>query len=216
MHPFYESAKGALRLSLDKTLHFFRRRPGFSFRLSAQGILIFSLFFLCSFGGYAQLWSEDFADEANGAQAGTAVGGTWSTSYSGSGTFSKENIPVVGEGFHVSGTTTEGIWSTNTVDITSVGYAIINLDVYSAFVEANDYIRIAYVLDGVEVIFYELIGGNGAAGLSIEAPASAIVAGNSLQIKVYSRKVGPGRMQLPGLEHGRSQGIPEPLVPVIL
>ena len=148
------------------------------------------LFLFLSFGANAQLWVEDFAAEANGAQAGTAggtLGGTWSTSHSGTGTFAKANLPIVGEGFHASGTTSEAVWSTNIVDITSVGYAIINVDVFSAFVDDNDYLRIAYVLDGVEVMFYELIGGNGFVDFAPATPASAIVAGNSLQLKIYSR-----------------------------
>ena len=79
----------------------------------------------------------------------------------------------------------KAVWSTNTVNISSVGYAIINVEVYSALVEANDYVRISYVLDGTETLFYELIGGNGGVDLTPETPASAIVAGNSLQLKIY-------------------------------
>lgn len=147
-------------------------------------------FVMTSLVAKAQLWSEDFSGEANGATSGTAggtLGGTWSTSYSGSGTFSRQNNFFVGPVLYAEGTDSEGVWSSNTIDISSVGYAIINADVYSAFVESNDYLRISYVLDGVETVFYELIGGNGFAGLSAEAPASAIVAGDDLQVIVYIR-----------------------------
>ena len=94
----------------------------------------------------------------------------------------------------MSGTTSQAVWWTNTINIASVGYAIINVDVFSAFVDGNDYLRIAYVLDGVEVIFYELIGGNPLVDFEPATPASAIVAGSSLQVKVYSRN-DPGFIQ---------------------
>jgi hypothetical protein len=149
-------------------------------------VFYFAIFFLASVTANAQLWSEDFSAEADGAQSGTAggtlPGNSWQVTDDGSGDFY-----VTSDFLYASGTENEGVWQTNTVDISSVGYAIINADVYSALVGGDDYIRLTYVLDGVETMFYELIGGNGFAGLSAEAPASAIVAGSTLQIKMYVR-----------------------------
>ena len=49
-----------------------------------RAIFLSALFFFISFAVKAQLWSEDFTGEANGATTGTAggtLGGTWSSSY---------------------------------------------------------------------------------------------------------------------------------------
>ena len=37
------------------------------------------------------LWFEDFEGEADGATTGTATGGTWTATYGGAGTFSKQS-----------------------------------------------------------------------------------------------------------------------------
>lgn len=57
------------------------------------------------------LWFEDFEAEADGVQTGVAagtIGGGWTATYAGAGTFSKES-PLGFNLFQVSNTTTEGV-----------------------------------------------------------------------------------------------------------
>jgi hypothetical protein len=132
---------------------------------------------------FAQLYSEDFLDEANGATTGTAAGtpgGSWTTS---AGSVHREDVPIANEILLAENTGTEQSWQTNVVDISSAGYAIISADVWSALVNGDDYLRLYYRLDGgPEILFYELEGGNPFTDFEPATPASAIVSGNSVQI----------------------------------
>lgn len=141
------------------------------------------LFIFFSYAAQAQLWVEDFSGEANGATSGTAggtLGGTWSvTTAPSSGTFSRQNF--LNTGFQINNTTNEGVWATNSINISSVGYAIINIGVLVGGFgfTASDYLRFYYRLDGgPEVLFADISGSL----LSITTEASAIVSGNTLQI----------------------------------
>lgn len=132
------------------------------------------------------LFSEDFEDEADGATTGSAAGsagGTWSRSYAGGGTFSKQDVAIVGNSFTgVSMGGVEGVWSTSIIDISGYGYAIIDLGSYTAFTEAGDYLNAYYIINnnGIEVPFYS----QGTSFLSTSSGGSAIVSGTQLQIVV--------------------------------
>lgn len=143
------------------------------------------VFFLFLSGpSFSQVWIEDFSVEADGQTSGNASGplaGTWSST--GSLSVYTDNDFGLGKLLLASNVGTEAVFSTAVVDISTIGYAILNADVYSALVEANDYVRMYYKLDGgPEIMFYELLGGNGLGSLTPAISASAIVAANTLQI----------------------------------
>lgn len=133
------------------------------------------------------LWFEDFEDDVNGAQTGTAVGtvgGNWQATYAGAGTFSKQD-PFGSNVFLVSDTDTEGEWRTSApVNIAGTGRAIIEATVVGFFVQSGDYIRCYYRVNGAgpEILFFEQTG----ALLSFTLTGSAIVTGNSLEIIMRS------------------------------
>lgn len=151
--------------------------------------LIFIFFFITPLLGVAQLWVEDFSAEADGATSGTAggtIGGNWSTTYAGAGTFSKES-PVGIELFQVTNTDGEGIWSTSPINISGTGRAIVEATVGGLLVEAGDYIRCFYKVDGGgEMLFFEQLGTIASFTLS----GTAIVTGSSLEIVVRSTNDG--------------------------
>jgi hypothetical protein len=92
------------------------------------------------------------------------------------GTFQKQ-----GNGFQINNTGTEGVWASNTINISTAGYAIINVDVLTAGFgfSASDYLQFYYKLDGgPEVLFNDINGSL----FSSTTEASAIVAGNTLQL----------------------------------
>lgn len=124
------------------------------------------------------LFIEDFDTEAPGATTGTSAGtpgGSWSSSSSG-GTFS-----VQGDAFNVNNT--DGVWSSNPINISSAGYAILNVSFFGiGLFDADDNITAYYILDnnGVEVKFGEFIPfliGN-------ETQGSAIVSGSTVQLVI--------------------------------
>lgn len=134
---------------------------------------------------YSQvLWTEDFADETDGAITGTAAGtpgGTWSRTYGGGGTFSKQSFFGLEFFFGQSMGGTEGRWATNVIDISSYGYAIVDVTAYAAFTDGDgDYFEAYYILNnnGIEVPFYTQTGS------LVETGGSAIVSGSQLQVVV--------------------------------
>jgi len=150
-------------------------------------LLLFLYVFLQGNVIYAQtvIWSEDFEDEANGATTGNdnnlPLGPDWTTSYAGSGTFSKQNVALVGNAFSGTDTGVVGTWMSESIDISGTGLAVVELETSFAFCEANDYLRVYYYLDGgPRQMFYELIGG----AFSSEGPASAILQGSTVVIEV--------------------------------
>lgn len=130
------------------------------------------------------LWSEDFA-LANGT---TVDNGTtaWSTSYSGSGGFSVQD-----EVFRAEYTSQEGVWTSQVIDISSVNYVDLSLDIsgrtnrfnYGILSSGPDYIRCYYKLDGgPEVLFYE--HNSSAENDNFDELLSKVLTGNSVQIIV--------------------------------
>jgi hypothetical protein len=133
----------------------------------------------------AQIWLENFDDEANLAVSGNAAGGTWSvtTSPTGSpGSFSKTTL-FGAEYFNINNTAgTEGVWKSNVIDISAMGDVALEITLGASYVSATDYVRAYYSLDGAaEVLFGEVTG---SASLNISQAASAIVSGSTLQIVV--------------------------------
>jgi hypothetical protein len=143
-------------------------------------IFFFVVLFLSASYASAQLWTENFDDENNGDQSGTAagtIGGTWDVDVDPSGTFSVQD-----DLFVINNTVTEGTWSSDVIDISSVGYAVIDIGYGSAGLgfSASDYIRFYYRIDGGPEILFANIQGD--VWDIDEAQASAIVAGNTLEV----------------------------------
>jgi hypothetical protein len=137
-----------------------------------------------------QLYFEDFSAEGNGATTGTAagtIGGTWSvttTPSGGAGSFSKQSTGL-NERFTINQTGSEGVWKTNSINISTQGTVGIDISLVTYYASASDYVRAYYVLDGgPEVLFGELYGGS----YSIDANASVVLSGNTLQIVVRGRE----------------------------
>ena len=143
------------------------------------------MFFFAANYTKAQLWYEDFSGESDGAQNGNAGGtlnGTWTVDVDPSGTFA-----VDGDEFVINNTVSEGTWSSNAMDISTVGYAIIDIGYGSAGLgfSNSDYIRFYYRIDGgPEVLFANIQGNVWDIGA---AQASAIVAGNSLEVIIKAQ-----------------------------
>lgn len=130
-----------------------------------------------------QLWYEDFEGETNGAQTGTAIGGNWTATYGGGGTFSKQD-PFSTNVFQVTNTTTEGVWRMDApVSIAATGRAIVEVTVVGFFVGAGDYIRCYYRVDGgPETLFFEQTG----AFVSFTFTGTAIVTGSTIEVVIRS------------------------------
>lgn len=135
----------------------------------------------------AQVWSEDFAAEADGSVNGNATGtpgGTWSVTTTPSNTFSVQDVTLVGKAFFVDNTVTEGVWQSNAMVIPSPGFATISVDLVTALTNATDYIRVYYKVDGgPEVLFAELMG----QPVNATSTGSAYVSGTTLQIVMRGR-----------------------------
>jgi hypothetical protein len=140
---------------------------------------------------YAQtiLWEEDFEGEVDGSTTGTAagtIGGTWSVTTipsNGSGTFSKQDVPIVGNAFQANGTGNEGVFQTNVIDISAYGYAVIDVTLATGGggFSATDYIRVYYKVNGGPEILFAAME---PFVVNVGFEGSAIVAGNTLQIVV--------------------------------
>lgn len=152
------------------------------------------LLFLSGFCVSAQtvLWSEDFEGESNNATTGTAagtIGGTWrvmSLPPNGAGSFSKQGTG--GNRFTVNGTGNgEGVWSSGVINISSAPEVAIDMTLVE-FLSSNaqDYLRVYYKLNnGPEVLFGSIEGGG---GYDVEANASVILSGNTLELIVRGRE----------------------------
>mgnify|MGYP005811162025 CR=1 FL=1 len=133
--------------------------------------------------GYAQLWYEDFATGTTSGNATGDPGGTWSvitTPSGGAGSFRAS-----GGRFEIDDTGSEGVWSTNTINIASAGYAVIEVSLtrLGLFLSAADYIRLYYSLDGgPDILFAERLG-TVFSGSTVSG-ASAIVAANTVKITI--------------------------------
>ncbi len=148
------------------------------------GRLLCLLFVCLAIGASGQvLWLEDFEGEANGATSGTAsgtIGGTWTATNPGGGTFSKQN-PLGFNVFLVNGNPTEGVWTMAPISIAGTGRAIIETTVVGFLTGAGDYVRLYYKVDGgPEILFFEQAG----TIASFTLTGTAIVTGSTLQVVV--------------------------------
>lgn len=145
--------------------------------------LLVVLIFL-SLNASAQLWTENFTGEANGATSGVAAGtpgGTWSVTTATSGTFSRQNTFWEGPCLQIDDTGTEGVWESDNFSISATGMATISVDLSTTGTSSSDYIRAYYKVDGgSEILFAELMGSI----LDGEVTGSAIVSGSNLQIVI--------------------------------
>lgn len=132
----------------------------------------------------AQLWTENFDSYADGVTSGTAggsVGGNWSSTVPGGGTFEKGS--TLGERFYSYQTGGEGVWTTSPINTSGTGRALIEMNVFGVLVGAGDYIRCYYKVDaGPEILFFEQVGGL----LNFSLTGSAIITGSSLEIVIRS------------------------------
>jgi len=138
------------------------------------------------------LWFEDFEAEADGVQTGVAagtIGGGWTATYAGAGTFSKES-PLGFNLFQVSNTTTEGVWNMDApISIAATGRAIVEMNVVGLGVGAGDIFQAYYRVDGgSEVLFFEQNG----AFASFNLTGTAIVPGSDIEVIVRSTVIGGG------------------------
>ncbi|MFZ6012633.1 MAG: T9SS type A sorting domain-containing protein [Bacteroidota bacterium] len=120
------------------------------------------------------LWLEDFTlPDGTTSDAGATA---WTSSYSGSGYFA-----TASNTFFVYDLDSEGVWTSESIDISSYGYAVIDVAGYIYFAGTGDYLRFYYSVDGgPETIFGNFSDGffTGAVG------ASTIVSGSSLTVIV--------------------------------
>lgn len=147
-----------------------------NFRLLCLALLCLSL------SSKAQvLWLEDFEAEANGATSGTAggtIGGNWTSTYVGAGTFSRQN-PLGVNLFLVNSTNGEGVWNMTPISIAGTGRAIIETTVVGLLTGPGDYVRLYYRVDGgPETLFFEQTG----TIASFTLTGTAIVTGSTLEV----------------------------------
>lgn len=131
------------------------------------------------------IWFEDFALPNGSTQdAGSSA---WSTTYGGSGGASVQN-----DVFRMENTGTEAVWMSEVIDISSVNYADVSVDISGRTSNFNigflgdsgpDYIRCYYRLDGgPEVLFFE--HRSSFQDDNFDMPLSKVLKGNSVQIVV--------------------------------
>lgn len=150
---------------------------------------------------YAQLWSENFNSYADGTQVGannnTANGADdWTVACPGCDAADKYAkytptiifIPI-GEVFLVSSDDVV-TWTSEAIDISGTGKAVIELEAWSYQTEADDYMRCYYNVDGGgNNLFFEV---NEEDGTLADNPGSAIISGNSVVIVVEFLNDGGG------------------------
>ncbi len=140
----------------------------------------------------AQIWQETFNVLANGtiSDAGATA---WTTLQpSGSGRkFNKQTPATNYELFEVDNTGSEGVWTSQNINISAYTEVALEVTLYSYFTYNTDYIRCYYSVDGgPETKFGELLGSN---GLNITSAASAIVSGSTVKIIVRGYDGTPGQ-----------------------
>ena len=131
-------------------------------------------------------WVEDFAGLSNGATA-DAGATAWTTTASGSGTYSVQNNE-----FKTSfSAQTEGVWTSQEVNISGKTSATISVDLRSELASTNDafepadYVRVYYKLNGgAETLLYEDLAGIGTTTNTTGSitVTSAALTGNTLQV----------------------------------
>lgn len=144
----------------------------------------------------ATFWLEDFAGLSNGATS-DAGSTAWTTSVTGSGTYSVQNNEYK---VSFSGSQGVGIWTSQSIDISSKTNVTFSVNLRSevasssdAF-EATDYIRVYYKLNGgAETLVYEDFAGIGTTTNSTGSitVTSATLTGSSLQVIIKTSNSDP-------------------------
>lgn len=120
------------------------------------------------------VYNEDFT-LADGTTSDAGVT-PWTRTYTGSSDFE-----VSGNTFIAYDLDAEGVWSSGVVDISTYGYAVVDIAGYIWNAGAGDYLRFYYKIDGgAEILFGDYSNGflTGAVG------ASAMVSGSTIQVVV--------------------------------
>ena len=144
----------------------------------------------------ATFWLEDFAGLSNGATS-DAGSTAWTTSVTGSGTYSVQNNEYK---ISFSGSQGVGIWTSQSIDISSKTNVTFSVDLRSevasssdAF-ENTDYIRVYYKLNGgAETQVFEDLAGIGSTTNSTASTTftSAALNGSTLQIIIKTSNSDP-------------------------
>jgi hypothetical protein len=143
---------------------------------------------------FGQVYTEDFTAETIGATSGAAAGtpgGTWSVTTIPPGTFSVQNVALIGKSFFVNDALTEGVWQSNVITLPSPQVVTISVELATGGTLATDYVRVYYKIDGgPEILFAELLGQL----INATTTGSAYVAGTTLQIVMRGRDTQTGTL----------------------
>ena len=139
----------------------------------------------------AQIWQETFNGLANGATSDAGATAWTTVQPTGSGRKFNKQTPASGyELFEVDNTGSEGVWTSQSINISAYTEVALEVTLYSYFTYSTDYIRCYYSVDGgPETKFGELLGSN---GLNITSAASAIVSGGTVKIIIRGYDGTPG------------------------
>ncbi len=143
---------------------------------------------LVSNQGFAQvLWSETFTDPDPTLGSTVDNGATaWSTVQPPNGIFATGTIAGA-DVFVVNNTDGEGVWTSEWIDISLTGYALLDIDVGSGFTGTGDYCRAYYSVDnGPDSLFYSVEG----SFIAIDAGGTGVVQGDSVRIRVRANNDG--------------------------
>ncbi len=140
----------------------------------------------------AQIWQETFNGLANGTTSDAGATAWTTVQPSGSSRkFNKQTPATNYELFEVDNTGTEGVWTSQNINISMYTEVALEVTLYSYFTYSTDYIRCYYSVDGgPETKFGELLGSN---GLNITSAASAIVSGSTVKVIVRGYDGTPGQ-----------------------
>ncbi len=139
--------------------------------------------------GAQVIWSEDFNSYSDGTTVGdnnnTAnPANDWTLSCSGcGGTFSKQTFWLFGtyEVFQASNIDNAGTWTSEEIDISGTGLAVLDFTFLAISNSDGDYLRAYYYLDGgSRQLFYDLNGDEE----TLDIPTSIILQGNSVVIEI--------------------------------
>ena len=141
------------------------------------------------------IWLEDFTGLANGTTSDSGPT-AWTATTTGTGTYSVQN----GEFKTSFNSQTEGVWTSQAIDISSQTNVTFSVDLRSEtassgdFFETADYVRVYYVLDGgTPVLAYEDLAGigNSTTGTASMTFNSATLNGSTLQIIIKTNDSDP-------------------------
>lgn len=164
---------------------FIRTAQGKLAALSKIYCFVFFLFLIfSSVEASAQVYFEDFNDEADDATTGTAIGGTWTSTCVGcpANAFAKQTIAGDEYFFVDDNLDNEGVWTSNVINISSFRDVAVYIETATALTETGDYLRVYYNLDNTGEVLFHSQAPSG--GLSSSYGLSPTLNGSTLQIVV--------------------------------